>query len=457
MAINRKDMTVTGSRRERIRAAFEELGAFACDATMTAALRDHLLFLLTDFIGVVIAGAATSEQRALVAAWDPPLGPAHLFGSQRTATTSDAAAWLNGVAACSLELDDGNKYARGHPLVHVAPVVLAEAAVRSVSGGELLSALLVGYEVGARIGAATVLHPGVHPHGTWGAVGAAAGLTRLRGYDAATTSAALDAAAGMATATTFQAALDGNAVRNTWAGTANVAGLHAVRLAAAGLARNDGTAADTLGGVLGTVDPTALTDELGKDWLMTRGYVKRHAACAYTHAPADAVLLLRERAGDAFDVDCIDAVVVDTYSLAAPLSGVRPATRLAALFSIPWVIATALRFGDVRPCRSDEHHRSDPVTLALAERVQVRESAELNAGLPERRGAVVTAILRDGTTLSASVQNPVGDADHRPFDLSDVHDKMVQLIGEEQAGTVVAVVARLPAADTVRTQLDRLP
>src|SRR4051794_41581254 len=104
--------------------------------------------MLLDLLGVTVAGARTPELRALLAAWDPIDGPAPILGAGRGADP-DAAALLNGTAACCLELDEGNKHAQGHPAAHVVFAALAQTAGagRPVSGRELLSAVVAGYEV----------------------------------------------------------------------------------------------------------------------------------------------------------------------------------------------------------------------------------------------------------------------------------------------------------------------
>ena len=451
---------VTGELRDDVRLGVAALGRFAADLTWSdvpSAVRERLLLAVIDLLGAAIAGAGTAEHHRLVAAVDPVPGSARVLGAGRGADPRDAA-WLNGVAACSLELDEGNKYSRGHPAAHAAPAVLAVAEATGARGADVCTALLAGYEVGARMGAASRLAPGVHPHGTWGAVGAAAGVARLLGLDAGATAAAIDAASGLAFATTFSSALDGNLVRNAWVGGANEAGMRAVQLARAGLARNDGTAAATLGGVLGDVDPGPLDDRLGKTWMIMRGYFKRHASCAYTHPPADAALLIRERDGG-IDIGAIDRVRVETYRLAASLNRTFDTTpsRLAAMFSVPWITAVALRDGVVGPAELDDARRADPALRALAQRVTVVRADDLDAALPDHRGARVTVEMTDGRRLTATVTDPVGDADHAPFARSDVHDKLRRLLGDATAESVVAVGAALPEADDVAPLLGRLP
>ena len=230
------------------REATARLGAWAADLTwgdVPQEVRDRLGLVLLDSLGVTVAGARQSEQRSLVRAWDVAPGPAPLLGGGAV-TTVEAAAWLNTTALVGLELDEGHKYAKGHPAAHGLHAVLALAAATGASGEDTLTALLVGYEVAARFGRATALRAGAHPHGSWGVAGAAAGCARLLELDAEATAAAIDAGAGLPVAGHFSTALDGNPVRNAWMGASNLSGLAAARMAAAGVARNTGTAAGSL-------------------------------------------------------------------------------------------------------------------------------------------------------------------------------------------------------------------
>ena len=141
--------------------AFAELGRSVASFEWEDAdegLREQLYKTLLDTAGVMFAGARTGEVRALVETWDPDAGPARLFGGGKA--TVDAAAYLNGISAVALELDEGNKYARGHPASHVFPAAFAVAQAKNASGPDLAAALLAGYEVASRFGRATRLNTG---------------------------------------------------------------------------------------------------------------------------------------------------------------------------------------------------------------------------------------------------------------------------------------------------------
>lgn len=439
--------------------ALRELGRFAAELTwesLPSQVQDRALLMLVDTLGVTLAGAATDELRALRHAWGPTSGTATVLGAVRTAAP-DTAAWLNGAAACALELDEGNKHAQGHPAAHVlfAALAAAEGDDTPVAGAELLAAVVAGYEVAARFGRATQRRTDLHTHGHWGAAGAGAAAARLRGLPAEGVASAMDAATGLVYATPWDVVLAGSFVRNLWAAGANVSGLIGARLAAAGLAGVEGTPARTLGQVVGGLDPAQLTDGLGRRWEVTGGYVKQHAACSYTHPAADAVLSLRRDHG--FDAGEVVGVSVDTHRLTMPLAPAQSHSRIAAMFSLPYVVAVALHDGRVDPASFSAARRADAAVLGLADRVLVRHDPDLDARLPAERTARVTVELADGRRLTAEQPNPIGDADFHPFGAAEIRDKLVALLGTEPATDVTRAVEALPTAADARCVVARLP
>jgi len=403
-----------------------------------AEVQDRTLLVLFDTLGVMLAGAQTAEVRKLAAQFDDE-GPAVLVGFDRT-SSAEAACWVNGAAVCSLELDEGSKYAKGHPAAHVVPAALAAGAQQR--GSDWLAAVLAGYETAARFGRATRLASGVHPHGTWGATGAAAAAGRLIGLDRDGVAVAIDSAAGLTLAPHFETALSGNPVRNLWVGAANNAGLAAARLASAGIGVAAGTASFTFGRILGDFDPVTLAVPFNERFEILAGYFKRHAACAYTHAAADAVLALRSEGPPEGDV--VETITVETYRIAATLDRIEVPTRLAAMFSIPYVVAVTLLEGAFGPEATAAARRADPEVLNLAAKVDVVASDEFEARLPDQRGARVTVRMKDGSTRTANVDQPVGDAAHRPLGWGDVRNKVADLIGHDRAKRLQRVVAALP-------------
>lgn len=422
-------------------AALGDLAAHLSWREVPEDVRRRLSLVLLDTFAVTFAGSRTEGQRRIRAVWPQPQGDAPVFGGSAL-TETDSAAYLNATALVCCELDEGGKYAKGHPAAHAFPAILALAASKGCSGELTARALLVGYEVAARFGRATALRPGVHPHGNWGVTGAAAGCAVLLGLSAQQTAAAIDSAAGLPVAGHFDSALDGHRVRDAWMGAAALSGLAAARLAAADVVRNTGTAALSLGTLLGTFDPAALAQRPGENWQIEHNYFKRHAACSYTHAAVDLALELRRRHLSDLTteqrLDRITALTVDSHALAAPLGRTHWENGLGAMFSIPYTVAAALLHGRVTPATADATEAEQPALFALARRVTVREAPELTARLPHERPARLTADLDDGRRVELSAPHPVGDSAHYPFTEDTLPAVLAELLGDDQA-----LVARL--------------
>ena len=90
------------------------------------------------------------------------------------------AAFANANAANGLDLDDSARYAYGHAGAQIFPTALAVAEALDRTGAELLTALVVGYEVAHRIGRCWHASRDVYQAcGSWGSVACAAVAAHL--------------------------------------------------------------------------------------------------------------------------------------------------------------------------------------------------------------------------------------------------------------------------------------
>jgi 2-methylcitrate dehydratase PrpD len=426
-------------------------------ADMTCSLRDGGLpsplaaraeIVLLDLFGVTVAGARTSEMTRLRRAWLTESGTTAPLGTPDT-TTVETAAQLDAIASCCLELDEGNKYAAGHPAAHVVPAAIAAVrmSTQAIDGSRFLAAVVAGYEVATRFGYALDRDPRWHTHGHWGATGAAAAAASIMGLDATGVAAAIDASSALVHVAPWAVVLDGNFTRNLWIAGAVRAGLDASRLAGAGLVSNSGAAAQTLGDIVGTMNYDRLTEDLGSRWFMLEGYCKQHASCSYTHAAVDTIQSLK--AGAEWTADDVETVHVRTHSLAAPLFQRHPTSRLAAMFSLPFVVAASFVTDTIDAAALDPAGPTFDDAERFSERVSVCAADDLDALLPARRAAEVTVTLRGGDTISAITPNPVGDVDHFPMDIDAVRTKVERLTGVADAQVVHDVVEGLRSSDDV--------
>lgn len=421
------------------------------------AVVERTRLVLADSIGAIAAGAQEPEMKAFTAklltiggsggAMAPVIG-AHCRAPAPTA------ALLNGTAGTMLELDEGNQFARGHPGIHVVPAALIAGEILRSSGADVALAIALGYEIGARVGIASKLRVTMHPHGTWGTIGAAVAVARLHGADADTMLETINIASTLGLATSRRTMLEGGTVRNTFAGFSNQLGLLAWQLAASGFTGE----ADGIGTVYGTViaddfRPDVMIEALGQRWEIARNYFKRHACCRYNHGALDALERIVAEHQGRLDPDTIERIDIDTYVWAAQLSDQEPHNMLAAKFSLPYSIATFVVNGGATVEAFRETARGNPVTTALARRVFVREEKSLTAMLPGLRPARVAIHLKDGSVLKAESLTNRGDTED-PYTAEEVLAKYDEIVGpvwgEAHARKVRDAALAVDAASDIR-------
>ena len=155
-------------------------------------LRQHAKLVLLDTVGVMLAGSMEPEVAAARARLTETGGRgATIYAPGWPATDPRTAALLNGLAGRSIELCEGHRYVSCQGSVQVLPTALASAEWLGRSGREALAALILGYEVAARIGAAITARPLAHQNGQAPLLGAVAAGARLRGLTGEETSLAL--------------------------------------------------------------------------------------------------------------------------------------------------------------------------------------------------------------------------------------------------------------------------
>lgn len=409
----------------------DEVSTFVASITtgdLPSAILERTALIVADCIGAIAGGGAEPEMRAL--ARRPGVadgGPAVVIGTAMRARAMQAAL-LNGTAGTVLEMDEGNQFARGHPAMHTVPAALAFAARfdRDIPGADLLTAIALGYEVGARVGIASRLRPAMHPHGTWGAICAAVAVARLAGRDASGIRHAINMAASLGLSTSRRTMLEGGSVRNVFAGVASQTGLLVDDLLAAGFESDRDGLGEVFGRVVSdTFDRTAMTDALGSRWEVARNYFKLHACCRYNHAALDALADITAREGR-IDPARVTVVDVTTYDLAVELADPAPRNTLAAKFSVPFAVATALANGGTGVDSFTADRLGDPVTLDLAARVRLREDRAMTAALPDRRPARVTVTLDDGRRLVGETSTNRGDWQD-PYPADELRTKFLSL------------------------------
>lgn len=386
-------------------------------------VRKQAAWVLADTIAAIAGGSAEPELRSWAAR--QPAGPVTLVGLGQS-TQPVLAALVNGTAGTFLEMDEGNRFARGHPAVHVLPAIMALAEEQRMATASFLSAMVAGYEVGSRLGAASQLRGAMHPHGTWGTIGAGAACARLLGRDAAAMRETINVASSMTIATSKRTMLEGGLVRNVYAGLSNQNGLLAAQLAGCGFTGERDGPRSLFGAIVSErFDTGALLQGLGSDWHLMHNYFKLHSCCRYNHGTLDAIDALAAREGLA-DADAIERIEVVTYAMAVELDDPAPRNTLAAKFSVPFAVATRLVHGSSGLASFTWDRVRDERVLALARRVHLAEDPAMTQRLPAERPARVTIADRSGRRWVGEAGVNRGD-DASPYTPAELEAKFMEL------------------------------
>jgi 2-methylcitrate dehydratase PrpD len=416
----------------------------------------HAKRAVIDLYAALLPGAvvapATLLEKALAEELDH--GGARLALGRKA--TVRAAALINGTAAHTVEVDDIFRDGIYHPGAPTVPAALALAQANGASGEQFLRAVIVGYEISTRIGAAMgrAHYKYWHNTGTIGVFGACAAASELLGLDAKRFAHAL------ATVTTFSAGL-----QQAFRMDSMSKPLHAGRAAEAGVT----AALAAREGVTGSLDViegdagygVAMSDNpdwskgiatLGKDFHITRMTFKNHSCCGHTFAAIDGALALQRQMNIAARE--IERIRVGSYRAAKEVSGYEsPQTPAEARFSLKYVVASALTHGSVRLAAFEPARMNDAATRDLMARIDVAIDPELDAAFPKQRAARVAIVARDGRQQEFLQPTRIGDPD-APLSDAQIDAKYLELavpvIGEAGAKALLQKLWKLESEKSLR-------
>lgn len=414
---------------------------------------------LLDFLACALGGSVHPHAQQALGVFRQLGGnpEATILGTSERAPITHAA-FLNSLYGSSTpQQDDVWKESLGHPGVAVHPPGLATAERCGASGRDLITAIVVGYELGMRIGSAVGkagLDNGWHPRGglnVFASAATSAKLLGLRGVDthANVLGLAGNAASGITGASYFFDAwytLSGQAAHN---------GVLAALLAQAGYSAGPSVLEADFGGYLPLVvrEPgwQKLDEELGERYEIMRIGQKVHASSGATHAAIDATLALVSEHD--ITADNVDRVEVKGFRSMVERTGKPfPSNRVHAGMSVPFLVATAIVHRQVGLDQTKDGAREDPMIAALQGRMELSVDPELDALAPMYLPASVKIITRSRETYSKTVTIPRGDAEN-PLADDDLQAKFHRLatgvIADRQAERVIELVAELDSLPEV--------
>jgi 2-methylcitrate dehydratase PrpD len=447
------------------RLRFEDIPAAAVERMKDCAL---------DSIGCCLHGVTlpwTRKVQEMVLA-EGAAPAASIFGGGGRTSVSQAVL-VNSTAGHAFELDDIHKESIVHPGSLALPVAIALAeAAGGVSGRDLITAMVAGYEVGTRVGNAATMSlflRGFHPQGTSGAFVAAATAGRMLGLPPGEMQHTLGIVGSQAGG--LMAAQEGAMVKRFHCGRAAQSGVYSALLARRGFTGITNVLEAPYGGYLSSLSdkpiPAKLTAGLGTVWETANVGYKPHAAVTSIHTALDALAdLMRENKLAADDIARVEAGLSHmTHVHCAWKYEAQGVT--AAQMNLYYGLAVIALDGAAFVDQYREERLRDPRILDFIGRIHARVDPEIEAMGPAfRHAARLKVETRDRRMLAKEIlhrrgspENPLksGDIEHKfrnvargalaPARLERVIEICRTLDREADTRELVAILAASPVQE----------
>jgi 2-methylcitrate dehydratase PrpD len=367
---------------------------------------------LLDLIGVAAAGRQTELSRIVhgfaLRQMGTSEGGARLIFDGRRASAAGAA-FAGASTIDSFDAHDGHPLTKGHAGVAILPALLAVVDAEGMiedcrlNGAELLTALVVGYEIATRAGIA--LHGSVsdyHTSGAWNALACAAVAARLLKLAHETTRHALGTAEYHGPRSQMMRCIDHPTMLKDGSGWGAFAGVSAAYLAQDGF-----TGAPAI--TMEAPEQSEIWGDLGSRWRILEQYFKPHPVCRWAQPAVEAAATLVARHGIA--PQSIVRVEVETFLAGVKLGTAVPTTTEAAQYALGFPLAAFLVHGRLGAAEIGAAGLADPAIAAMIGKIALSEREELTRAFPARRLAVVRITTTAGNVLTSEITAARGDAD----------------------------------------------
>jgi 2-methylcitrate dehydratase PrpD len=436
------------------------LNAIAFDGDVLRHAKRHLI----DTVGAMLAGSQLSflTQVENTLSQLRSAGRIPVPGRRRCADLLDAV-YLAATASHSGEVDDGFRQGSIHPGTVVVPAALLLGYQQKSSGMDVLKAVIAGYEAIAAI--SRYAHPflrkkGFHPTAVVGPLGAAITASVLKRLEAPAIRAALGIAASSSSGL-FAFSNGGADVKRLHPGHAAREGVFSVFLAEQGLSAPTTVLESRDGFFQAFVGADNLHEQAFKlppevPYAIANCYMKPYACCRHLQPSIDALLSILAR--EAIDAEEIDAIEVETYSIAASHANVPWNDTAEAQLSFPYVLAVAALQRQVTLQEFDPVRLNDAAANLLCSKIRVAASERMDAMYPATRPAKVT-ITAQGKKHECEVSEAKGDPT-QPLSDAEVNDKFLTLaapaLGQKAASELLEQLWHIEDLKDITPAVDRM-
>lgn len=454
------DLGVTGALAEYVAGlTYEQVPAQVIHAAKRAIL---------DSIGCSIGGGRTDPGRVILQFFEEMGGrpDTHVLASGRRLPILNGV-YVNAALANLLDVDDS--LGEGHLGATVVPPAVSACGLRPATGRDLLTAVVGGYEVSARVGTAIRPSPRrfreVRGLGTFQVFGAAAAVGRLLGLDASTLTSAFGIAGANAPVPSVYKEGIGERpvawVKNNF-GWAAEGGVLGVLLASRGF-RGQRSFLDGEKGfwqMAGSdqCDFEEMISGLGREYRILSNSFKPYSCCRYHHTAIDAIRALAQ--DPVVASDGIQSIHVRAIWRVSEHMNTAPADLIDAQYSLPYQLAAHLLGKADRFDWMLTTSLSDPEILSMGARVTYEFDEEHERRfLAERTAGSTVVISRSDASRTVTATYAWGSP-NLPISDGDLERKFLHLagptVGDRRARALADVVWNLESVRDVDGALRQL-
>jgi 2-methylcitrate dehydratase PrpD len=396
---------------------------------------DKVKIFILDSIGCMFGGCQTNLGEAIV-------NPIRSMGGSEEATIVGGgvkvptiqAALVNGTTANALDYDD-TLLGIGHPGASIIPAALAIGEWVNASGRDVLNAILIGYDVGDRIGLA--IQPSyerlqnVWGVGTWQTFSAVVAAAKVLDLDLKQTLNAYGVAGATAPLPNTQKwgwALEERPIHwvkeptgwPCWTGTT------AAVLAHNGFVGNnyilDGDNGFWIMAGSDQCDYDKMTQGLGSEYeVMTNIAIKPYSSCRWQHATLDCVKQLKQENG--LSPEEVKEVLIHSFAWVKTHELYGPSDMVDAQFCIPYTTTMVLLGIHPGPAWYTQENLESEDILNLSNKVRVEVDPELDKAYFEKdQLSARVEITTERGKFERFVDVPTGDP-RNPLTRQEIEDK----------------------------------
>ncbi|MDI7258647.1 MAG: MmgE/PrpD family protein [Thermodesulfobacteriota bacterium] len=382
------------------------------------------------------------------------------------------AALVNGIAGHAMDWDDtaiSKTPERGvllHPTVPPLAAGLAMGEKLGVSGRDILTAFLVGFEVECKL--AEAISPdhrmrGYHTSGTCGVFGAAVTISKLMRLSVEQVRSVLGMAASMA------AGLDvnlGAMVKPLHVGRAAENGVICAQLATLGFEAN----LDALEGpkgffqaLGGGFDPGRIHGKLGHPLAIVEPGVsiKPYPCGVVGHSTMDAMRsLVAEHHINHEDVDHVNVTTgSNILPPKGPLKYKKAQTALEAKFSVPFQMASMIIRRKAGRMEFTDEFVQTPEVQEMMGRVETEVNPEFDAMGRNKYISVIEVRLKDGRIFKRQSAVELQGSPHNPLSPEELAEKfrdcVQRVLNSEQAEKLFQTIDQIEEVQDIRVLIDK--